>query len=94
MPVRKPKSKTKSLLPVPRDAPGLPPRFLTRKQVLALIGVSYSTLWGWIRNGEFPPARELNASDTGRSKIAWLEHEVHHWMATRPQRLPKAWVTA
>ena len=55
MPVRrKPKSKTKSLLPVPADVPGVPPRFLTRKEVLALIGVSYSTLWEWIRNGEFP----------------------------------------
>jgi predicted DNA-binding transcriptional regulator AlpA len=63
--------------------------FLSRKQVLALVGVSYATMWVWIKEGEFPPACVLNPKQKGRTKIAWLEHEVRHWMATRPRRIPK-----
>ncbi len=87
----KPKSKTKTALPVPTDAFAAPTtvKFLTKKEVLQLVGVSYSTLWSWIRDNQFPPARELNPGGVGHAKIMWIESEVLHWMATRPQRLPK-----
>jgi predicted DNA-binding transcriptional regulator AlpA len=67
---------------------GPPLKFLSRDEVLKLVGVSYGTLWGWIREGKFPPARELNSSERA-SRIYWLEHEVLSWMANRPPRLPK-----
>jgi len=64
-----------------------PIKFLSREEVLALIGVSYVTLWTWIRDGKFPPAREL-VGDAKRNKIVWVESEVHDWMTSRPKRLP------
>jgi predicted DNA-binding transcriptional regulator AlpA len=81
-----------SVATTPQLAADTPPptiTFLSRKQVLALVGVSYATLWSWIKEGEFPPACVLNPKQKGRTKIAWLEHEVRQWMATRPRRLPK-----
>lgn len=63
-------------------------RFLSRAEVLKVLRVSYGTLWGWIREGNFPPARELNSSERA-SRIYWLEHEVLEWMANRPPRLPR-----
>jgi predicted DNA-binding transcriptional regulator AlpA len=71
---------------------GPPPlRFLSRDEVLKLVGVSYPTLWAWIRAGTFPPARELSGN-TRASRIYWLEHEVLTWMANRPPRLPRGTV--
>ena len=63
-------------------------RFLSRDEVLKMLRVSYGTLFGWIREGNFPPARELNSSERA-SRIYWLEHEVLEWMANRPPRLPR-----
>lgn len=63
-------------------------RFLSRDEVLKMLRVSYGTLFGWIREGRFPPARELNSSERA-SRIYWLEHEVLSWMANRPPRLPR-----
>jgi predicted DNA-binding transcriptional regulator AlpA len=68
-------------------ATATPIKFLTREEVLALIGVSYVTLWTWIRDGKFPPAREL-VGDAKRNRIVWIESEVQAWMASRPKRLP------
>jgi predicted DNA-binding transcriptional regulator AlpA len=62
-------------------------KFLTRGEVLAMVGVSYVTLWTWIRDGKFPPAREL-VGNAKRNRIVWVEGEVHDWMQSRPQRLP------
>jgi predicted DNA-binding transcriptional regulator AlpA len=63
-------------------------KFLSRDEVLKMLRVSYGTLFGWIREGNFPPARELNSSERA-SRIYWLEHEVLEWMANRPPRLPR-----
>jgi predicted DNA-binding transcriptional regulator AlpA len=64
-----------------------PIKFLSKQEVLALIGVSYATLWTWMRDGNFPLAREL-VGDAKRNKIVWIESEVHAWMASRPKRRP------
>jgi predicted DNA-binding transcriptional regulator AlpA len=65
-----------------------PARFIHRAEVLNRVGVSYTALWFWIRDGRFPAPRELGGSHQ-RSKLAWLESEVDEWMASRPKRLPK-----
>jgi predicted DNA-binding transcriptional regulator AlpA len=62
-------------------------RLLTKGEVLALIGVSYPALWGWIRDGKFPAGRSIGFGK--RSHVAWVESEVAEWIANRPLRLPK-----
>jgi predicted DNA-binding transcriptional regulator AlpA len=64
-------------------------RLLSKQDVLALIGVSYPALWGWIRDGHFPPARRLGVGDVKRVKIGWLESEVFAWIESRPAQRPK-----
>jgi predicted DNA-binding transcriptional regulator AlpA len=65
-----------------------PPRFIFRNEVLNRIGVSYTALWFWIRDGRFPAPRELGDGHQ-RARLAWLESEVDEWMLSRPKRLPK-----
>jgi predicted DNA-binding transcriptional regulator AlpA len=81
-------ARTRAAIPVSELRQGPPLKFLSRDEVLKLVGVSYGTLWGWIREGNFPPARELSGNKRA-SRIYWLEHEVLEWMANRPPRLPK-----
>jgi predicted DNA-binding transcriptional regulator AlpA len=68
------------------------PKFLTRKQVCAIVGVTYPSIWGWVRAGHFPPGRKLGIGSGNRNKIVWLESEVLSWMQTRPLQLPKGTV--
>jgi prophage regulatory protein len=65
-----------------------PARFIFRAEVLNRVGVSYTALWFWIRDGRFPAPRELGGGHQ-RAKLAWLESEVDEWMESRPKRLPK-----
>jgi len=62
-----------------RDATTLP-RLLNKKQVLALVPVTFATLWTWIRRGEFPAPRTIG------TRPMWLETEVAEWITTRPTR--------
>ena len=76
------KSKTKSE----------PSRLLSRAEVLEIVGVTYPTLWAWVRDGHFPAARVLGFKKTEGNKggrVAWLESEVQAWIASRPKRFPK-----
>jgi prophage regulatory protein len=57
-------------------------RLLSKPEVLDRTGVTYPTLWAWMRAGTFPHSRELG------HKICWLENEVEAWMkALPPKRL-------
>ena len=53
-------------------------RFLSRKQVLALINRSNATLWRWTRAGIFPAPCKI-----GPRSVAWLETEVANWQARK-----------
>jgi prophage regulatory protein len=55
-----------------------PERLLSRREVLDRVGVSYPTLWHWMRTGKFPRSRQIGG------KIAFLESEVDRWMAALP----------
>ncbi len=67
-------------------APPEPPdRILRRDEVLALVGLSRSTLWRLERAGEFPARRKLS-----RQAVGWSEGEVRSWMARRAAAGPRA----
>jgi predicted DNA-binding transcriptional regulator AlpA len=61
---------------------------ITKREVERRIGRYPATLWNWIRNGQFPMPRVLNPGSR-REVVAWCEHEVEDWIASRPQRLAK-----
>ena len=46
-------------------------KLLSKRQVTELIGVAYSTLWGWMKNGAFPLAIELGPAGSRSATIAW-----------------------
>jgi predicted DNA-binding transcriptional regulator AlpA len=54
-------------------------RLLSRPEVLDIIGVSYPTLWLWMRQGRFPRSRSLGG------KVAWLKSEIAAWMHSLPR---------
>jgi prophage regulatory protein len=56
------------------------PRLISKGEILVMIGVSYPTIWQWMRDGKFPRSRELGG------KAAWLESEVEEWIRSRPLR--------
>jgi predicted DNA-binding transcriptional regulator AlpA len=60
------------------------PRLLTKAEVLALLGVSYTTIFTWMRGAGF--VHRLGPSGGRSTKIAWLADEVYAWIAFRPRR--------
>jgi predicted DNA-binding transcriptional regulator AlpA len=60
-------------------------RLIYKPELLQLIGVSYGSIFAWMRTGKFPLAREIGPG--GRStRIAWVEREILDWLAVRPKR--------
>jgi len=55
-------------------------RFLRRKEVLEITGVSYVTLWRWMDKGRFPKSFQL-----GENSIGWKDDEVNEWIENRKQ---------
>jgi predicted DNA-binding transcriptional regulator AlpA len=53
-------------------------RLLSKAEVLALTGVSYPTIWTWMRTGMFPRSRMINGSN---GKSVWLSTEIEEWLA-------------
>ena len=58
----------------------LPERLLSKVDVLAVTGVTFPTIWAWMRAGTFPRGRIVG----GKSK--WLSSEVDAWLANLPLR--------
>jgi prophage regulatory protein len=56
-----------------------PSGLLDKKQVINRVGVSFPTIWKWMRAGKFPRARTV-----GDLKSVWLESEVEAWVAALP----------
>jgi predicted DNA-binding transcriptional regulator AlpA len=57
-----------------------PPRLLGKGEILTITGVSFPTVWQWMRDGKFPRSRVVGG------KSMWLSTEVEAWMATLPVR--------
>ena len=62
----------------PEDAGPPAVRILRLSQVLALTGLSRSTLYELVAEGSFPSPIELHAGAAG-----WFEAEVHAWIRRR-----------
>lgn len=66
-----------------------PIRFLAKKEVLSLLGVTNVTLWSMIQRGDFPAGRQLGPDGGRHSKIAWIDSEVYDAIANTPRRIPR-----
>jgi predicted DNA-binding transcriptional regulator AlpA len=70
-------------LPALSDDPSVRMRaahLLTKTQVCAITGVSFPTVWGWMRTGKFPRSRIVGG------KSMWLSSEIEDWLAGLPLR--------
>ena len=63
----------------PEGPVGKPRRLLSKREVLALVPVSYTTLWSWMRQGQFPRSIVLGPG----SKVGWYEDSIAEWLASR-----------
>ncbi len=55
-------------------------RLLTKHEVCALAGVTYPTIWSWMRRGAFPRSRVVGG------KSMWVSTEVEAWLNSLPVR--------
>jgi prophage regulatory protein len=53
--------------------------FLSRKQICAITGLSYPTIWAMMREQQFPRARCIS-----KNRVGWLKSEVTEWTRSRP----------
>jgi predicted DNA-binding transcriptional regulator AlpA len=60
--------------------PPPPPRLLSKKQVLARVGLTFPTVWKLIRLGQFPAARSLGG------QAFWIEGEIDAYIRNLPVR--------
>lgn len=72
--------------------PTVPIKFLSKRDVLAKVPVTFATIWKWMQIGEFPRGRVMRdgkSRDRSRAKTVWLESEIHEWMLSRELRIYK-----
>jgi predicted DNA-binding transcriptional regulator AlpA len=55
-------------------------RLLSKPEVMAITGVSFPSLWAWMRKGAFPRSRVM------QGKSMWLQSEIESWIASLPVR--------
>jgi prophage regulatory protein len=79
---REPAVAKKTSARVGANEAGQPPpiRFVFKPEVLDRTGMTYPTLWAWMRKGEFPQSYDVGG------KVAWRENEIDAWCASRPVR--------
>ena len=53
-------------------------RLMRLPEVVQMTGVSRSTIYRWMENGEFP--RQISL---GANTVAWLESDVEDWIQRR-----------
>lgn len=58
----------------------VPPRLMSKAEVLKIAHASYPTVWAWMRGGAFPRSRIVGG------KSMWLSNEVDQWLAALPLR--------
>ena len=56
-------------------------RILRRRDVESLTGLSRSTLYAMMANGEFPSPIRL-----GRRAVGWQDKDLADWIASRPKK--------
>jgi prophage regulatory protein len=55
-------------------------RLISKPEVLDRVGVTFPTIWKWMREGKFPRSREVGG------KSCWIEAEVEAWITALPLR--------
>jgi predicted DNA-binding transcriptional regulator AlpA len=55
-------------------------RLLSKPEILDITGVSYPTIWAWMRAGSFPRSRIAGG------KSVWRSDEVDAWLSALPVR--------
>ncbi len=79
-----PKPKKQALRATPRVVVDNDPiegaRLLSKAEVLYRVGVTFPTVWKWMRQGKFPRSRSLDG------KSFWLASEIDAWIAALPVR--------
>ena len=58
-------------------------RLLSKQEVLAIVGVTYPTLWKMMRDHRFPRSRIVG------QKSKWRSDEVEEWLSALPVRALK-----
>jgi predicted DNA-binding transcriptional regulator AlpA len=56
-------------------------RLISKAEVLDRCGLTFPTIWQWMREGRFPLSREVAGG-----KALWLESEIDEWILSRPVR--------
>ena len=56
-------------------------KLIRRPEVESRIGISRSTLYDWMKRGEFPQPVKL-----GARLVAWRESDVTEWLESRETR--------
>jgi prophage regulatory protein len=56
-------------------------RMMTRDQVVAILGISYSTVYQLMREDRFPLPLKLS-----RNRNGWLQSEIIAWLRSRPRQ--------
>ena len=59
-------------------------RFMSRDEVVGLVGLTYPTVWRMMSAGTFPPSRKIS-----ERRVGWLASEVLAWMRARPEQTYK-----
>ena len=57
-------------------------KLLAKREVLARVGVTFPTIWKWMRAGTFPRSRRLGSGKG--AKCVWYESEINAWATTLP----------
>jgi predicted DNA-binding transcriptional regulator AlpA len=57
-------------------------RLLTKRDVMVRVGVTFPTIWKWMRAGTFPRSRRLGSGKG--AKVVWYESEIDAWATTLP----------
>jgi predicted DNA-binding transcriptional regulator AlpA len=63
-----------------RAPPPLVERLLSKYEVMTITGLSYPTLWAWMRAGKFPRSLIVGG------KSMWRSTEIDGWLAGLPVR--------
>ena len=63
-----------------RQATQVRPLLLGRHEVVAMAGVTYPTIWLWMREGKFPRSRVVGG------KSMWVSAEIDAWIDALPVR--------
>ena len=56
-------------------------KILKLKQVIEIVGISRSTLYGMVQSGDFPKQLKLSTRSSG-----WLQSEVKNWIESRASK--------